>query len=159
MILHDTTFLSIGCIGKIFSRLRLETAVKTDKRINLMSEIISGIKVIKMSAWEKPFTNLISRIRNEEIQVIRKSTYFKSINIGFSYVVHKLIILAILAVFSVIEGKDLIASDIFLTQALYFTLSYSITRVFPDSVAKCIESHVSIRRIQTFLEIEDGCIR
>ena len=52
-----------GWIGKVFARLRLETATKTDNRIRLMSEIINGIKVIKMYAWEQPFANLINDAR------------------------------------------------------------------------------------------------
>ena len=42
-------------IGQKFSQLRNETAKKTDERIRIMSEIIQGIKVIKMYAWENSF--------------------------------------------------------------------------------------------------------
>jgi len=35
----------------------------TDKRICLMNEVISGIQVIKMYTWEKPFAKLIKYIR------------------------------------------------------------------------------------------------
>jgi len=35
----------------------------TDKRICLMNEVISGIQVIKMYTWEKPFAKLINYIR------------------------------------------------------------------------------------------------
>lgn len=49
--------------GKRCSTLRLKIALKTDKRVRLMNEIISGIHVIKMYCWEKPFANLISLVR------------------------------------------------------------------------------------------------
>ncbi len=50
-------------MGKIFSQLRLETAEKTDKRIDTMNEIIAGMRVIKMYTWEKPFASLIDLYR------------------------------------------------------------------------------------------------
>ncbi len=47
----------------MFAKLRLETAKRTDKRITIMSEIINGIKVIKMYAWEFSFLELVQQAR------------------------------------------------------------------------------------------------
>ncbi len=43
--------------------LRDETAVLTDDRIRMMNEVISGIRVIKMYGWEKPFAALVDEVR------------------------------------------------------------------------------------------------
>jgi ATP-binding cassette subfamily C (CFTR/MRP) protein 4 len=47
-------------MGKVFSRLRMETAKRTNERIRIMNEIIAGMRVIKMYTWEKPFAKLIA---------------------------------------------------------------------------------------------------
>ena len=52
-----------GCLGQQFYKLRGETAKRTDERINIMNEIINGIKVIKMYAWERSFAKLIEKAR------------------------------------------------------------------------------------------------
>jgi ATP-binding cassette subfamily C (CFTR/MRP) protein 4 len=50
-------------LSKVIARLRKEIAVRTDERMRLMNEIVSGIQVIKMYAWEKPFAKLVEVAR------------------------------------------------------------------------------------------------
>lgn len=46
-----------------FFSFRSKTAILTDSRIRTMNEVVSGIRIIKMYAWEKPFAALISDVR------------------------------------------------------------------------------------------------
>jgi ATP-binding cassette subfamily C (CFTR/MRP) protein 4 len=50
-------------LGKRTAFYRRRTAVKTDQRVRLMNEIITGIQVIKMYTWEKPFAKLVELAR------------------------------------------------------------------------------------------------
>ena len=50
-------------LAKRVSVYRLRTALKTDQRVKLMNEIITGVKVIKMYSWEKPFAKLVELAR------------------------------------------------------------------------------------------------
>ena len=43
--------------------LRSKTAAYTDDRIRSVSEVITGIRTVKMYTWEKSLADLIARLR------------------------------------------------------------------------------------------------
>lgn len=46
-----------------------------DNRIKLMNEILNGIKVLKLYAWELAFREKVLEIRQKELKVLKKSAY------------------------------------------------------------------------------------
>ena len=42
---------------------RVKSVKVTDKRIRIMNEVIVGIRVIKMYAWEYAFKKVVSKLR------------------------------------------------------------------------------------------------
>lgn len=54
-------------------------AVKyTDERVELISEILNGIRVIKYNGWVSPFLCRIADLRNAEIRKIKVSSFIRS---------------------------------------------------------------------------------
>ena len=53
-------FRSVNLYGRCF---RAQTATLADDRIRMMSEVVSGIRIIKMYGWEKLFTELVNEVR------------------------------------------------------------------------------------------------
>jgi hypothetical protein len=50
-------------LGKRMGGCRREIAVAADVRIGAMSEVLNGVRVIKMYAWEKAFSKLVGELR------------------------------------------------------------------------------------------------
>lgn len=50
-----------------------------DNRIKLMNEILNGIKVLKLYAWELAFKDKVLAIRQEELKVLKKSAYLAAV--------------------------------------------------------------------------------
>ena len=50
-------------MGRLFSKLRNATALRTDERMRIMNEIVNAITVIKIYAWEIFFSHVVSDAR------------------------------------------------------------------------------------------------
>ena len=54
---------------QIVDRFRLKSARVTDKRVRVMNEIISGMRLIKMYAWEWAFHEYVKKIRQLVVMI------------------------------------------------------------------------------------------
>lgn len=54
--------------------LRGKIAKRTDERVKVMSELVNGVQVIKMYAWEKPFEALVGKLRKLVLDTIFSTT-------------------------------------------------------------------------------------
>uniref|UniRef100_A0A8C3AJ63 Multidrug resistance-associated protein 4 n=1 Tax=Cyclopterus lumpus TaxID=8103 RepID=A0A8C3AJ63_CYCLU len=140
--------------GKLFGIFRSKTAVLTDNRIRIMNEVVSGIRIIKMYAWEKPFSSLVTEVRRKEISQILKSSYLRGLNMASFFASSKIIVFVTFTTY-VLLGNALTASRVFVTVSLYGTIKLTVTLFFPLAVEKLSETAVSIRRIEGFLLLDE----
>ncbi|XP_014214762.1 probable multidrug resistance-associated protein lethal(2)03659 [Copidosoma floridanum] len=143
-----------GGYGKLISRLTKKFAFRTDERLRLTNEIISGVKVIKMYAWEKPFYFLIDKAREKEVKTIRNNLMSTEICWSFESYIPKICIFVTILAYILI-GKDIDAEKVYLITAYYNVLRTSLYRLFPLSIKEIAEALVSIKRIQNFMLSEE----
>ncbi|XP_056882198.1 ATP-binding cassette sub-family C member 4-like [Takifugu flavidus] len=136
--------------GKLFGIFRSKSATLADKRIRIMNEVLSGIRIIKMYAWEKPFSALVTEVRRKEISQIMKSSYLRGLNMASFFASSKIIVFVTFTVY-VLLGNAITASTVFVTVSLYGTIKLTVTLFFPLAVERLSETAVSIRRIKNFL--------
>uniref|UniRef100_A0A1A9WJ70 Multidrug resistance-associated protein lethal(2)03659 n=1 Tax=Glossina brevipalpis TaxID=37001 RepID=A0A1A9WJ70_9MUSC len=137
-------------LGKKTSVLRLRTALRTDERVRLMNEIISGIQVIKMYAWEIPFSKMIKHTRHKEMNAIRYVNYIRGILQSFIMFLTRISVFASLVGF-VLLGRLLTAEKAFVITAYYNILRTTMTVYFPMGISQFAETLVSIKRIQKYM--------
>ncbi|XP_072433975.1 ATP-binding cassette sub-family C member 4 isoform X2 [Chiloscyllium punctatum] len=140
--------------GKLFSELRSKTAILTDNRIRIMNEVISGMRIIKMYAWETPFTNLIAQVRKKEIAKVLLSSYLRALNMASFFIASKMILFFTFLVY-VLLGNTITASHVFVTVSLYSAVRLTVTLFFPAAIQTASEGLISIRRIKGFLILEE----
>lgn len=76
-----------------------------------MDEIISGVQVIKMYAWEKPFEKVIHWARKMEIKVIKKASYVRAAFMAFNLFTTRCALFCTLLTM-ILSGKPVTASRV-----------------------------------------------
>lgn len=56
-------------------KLHVQQMKHKDERVKEMNEILNGIKVLKLYAWEPSFEKQVLKTRNKEISVLKHSAY------------------------------------------------------------------------------------
>lgn len=72
-----------GYIANRVKILHIKQMKNKDERVKLMNEILSGIKVLKLYAWEPSFEQQVLKIRAKEVNVLKQAAY---LNAGTSFI-------------------------------------------------------------------------
>ncbi|XP_026324225.1 multidrug resistance-associated protein 4-like [Hyposmocoma kahamanoa] len=141
-------------LGRLTGKVRFRVAEKTDERIKVMSEVINGIQVIKMYAWEIPFQKVVGEKRMEELKQVRLSTLIRTLFLGFMIFTERTALFITILVF-VLAGNVMSANVIYPLQQFMTSAQLNVTLILPLVLAFTSELIVSLRRVQEFLCLED----
>ncbi len=64
-----------GFFSKKYFALEVRKMQYKDERAKLMNEILGGIKILKLYAWEPSFEKQVQKIREKELQVLKENAY------------------------------------------------------------------------------------
>ncbi|XP_054270037.1 probable multidrug resistance-associated protein lethal(2)03659 [Macrosteles quadrilineatus] len=145
-------------LGKMTSGLRMRTALRTDERVRLMNEIISGIQVIKMYTWEKPFAYLVSQARKREIKEIRGASYIRGLLLSF-IIFHSRVAIFVSIFVYILMGNAINAEKVFVVTSYFNVLRQTMTVFFPQGIGQVAEVLISIKRLQTFLNYDETTLQ
>ncbi|XP_039283752.1 multidrug resistance-associated protein 1 isoform X2 [Nilaparvata lugens] len=126
-----------------------------DERVKLMNEVLSGIKVLKLYAWEPSFEQQILRIRNKEVQVLKEAAY---LNASTSFIWACAPFLVSLVTFAVYvlsdEANVLDSKKAFVSLSLFNILRFPLS-MLPMLITNIVQAGVSIERINKFMNSEE----
>ncbi|XP_071175210.1 multidrug resistance-associated protein 1-like isoform X1 [Mytilus edulis] len=126
-----------------------------DARLKLMNEVLSGIKVLKLYAWEKSFQKKILDIRNKELDILKRYGYLQAFS-TFSFTCAPfLVTLASFATYVLISDENYLdAQKAFVSLSLFNILRFPIN-LLPMMISYVIQLNVSITRLSKFLKNGD----
>ncbi|RWS30364.1 hypothetical protein B4U80_09452 [Leptotrombidium deliense] len=124
-----------------------------DKRIRLMTEIISGIRVIKMHAWETLFSERIDQFRRKEMKYMKGRKFLDAICV-YLWATTPVIISWLSFTTFVLLHNELTSAKVFTSLALFNMLIMPLNAL-PWVLNGVVEAWVSIKRIQKFLSMNE----
>uniref|UniRef100_A0A8C5II32 Canalicular multispecific organic anion transporter 2 n=1 Tax=Junco hyemalis TaxID=40217 RepID=A0A8C5II32_JUNHY len=132
-----------------------------DSRIKLMNEILGGIKVLKLYAWEPSFSEKVLEIRKNELKVLKKSAYLNSLSTFAWISAPFLVALTTFAVYVSVDEKNILdAEKAFVSLSLFNILKFPLS-MLPQVISNIAQTSVSLKRIQQFLshdELNPNCV-
>lgn len=86
-------------LGRLKSKTGFEYTMITSRRLHIMSEILTAIKLIKFYAWEMPFFNRVVEIRKREMVLLKQNLIANAFNFMLVFCIPVLVSLFALLVY------------------------------------------------------------
>ncbi|ETV64096.1 hypothetical protein H257_18968 [Aphanomyces astaci] len=137
-----TTSTAVGAV-------RREILTVQSERVKLTNEMLQGVRVVKLYAWESPLEARIASIRDEELALLKKYQYVRVLNTVTLSIAPILSLVLCLAVY-VAQGHELTPSLAF-TALAYMNVARLPCTVFSSSIMFALEAWASSTRVGTFL--------
>ena len=87
-----------------------------------MNEILDGIKLLKMYAWEPSFAKKIQKIRNEEVAMLKKMSYLGAVQTFMFTASPFMVALASFATFVLVDEANVLNAEVAFVSLSYFNL-------------------------------------
>nr|XP_055119106.1 ATP-binding cassette sub-family C member 10 isoform X6 [Symphalangus syndactylus] len=122
-----------------------------DARVKLVTELLSGIRVIKFCGWERALGARVEACRARELGQLRVIKYLDAACV-YLWAALPVVISIVIFITYVLMGHQLTATKVFTVLALVRMLILPLNN-FPWVINGLLEAKVSLDRIQLFLDL------
>uniref|UniRef100_A0A3Q3BEI2 ATP binding cassette subfamily C member 2 n=1 Tax=Kryptolebias marmoratus TaxID=37003 RepID=A0A3Q3BEI2_KRYMA len=142
-----------GLLATKARKLQVENMKFKDKRLKIMNEMLNGIKILKLFAWEPSFQAQIEGIRGEELNVMKKFAYLTSVSTFVFTSAPAVVSLATFAVFVSVSSDNILTAEKAFTSISLFNILRFPLAMLPMLIASL--TSVSKKRLEKFLGGDD----
>ncbi|AWP14018.1 putative canalicular multispecific organic anion transporter 1 isoform 3 [Scophthalmus maximus] len=135
--------------------LGIENMKFKDQRLKIMNEILNGIKILKLYAWEPSFQTQIGSVRDKELELMKKSAYLTCVSYLLFTFAPVLVSIVSFAVFVGVSSENILTPEIAFTSISIFNLIRFPLSMLPILVALLVQTVVSKDRLEKFLGSEE----
>uniref|UniRef100_A0A8C3IYZ0 ABC-type glutathione-S-conjugate transporter n=1 Tax=Chrysemys picta bellii TaxID=8478 RepID=A0A8C3IYZ0_CHRPI len=127
----------------------------TDQRVKLLNEILHGIKILKLYAWEPSYQKKVVEIREHEIDVLKSSGYLTTFSMLTLTCIPFMVSLATFGVYFLLDEENVLtATKVFTSISLFNILRLPLFDL-PTVISAVAQTKVSLGRLEDFLYSED----
>ncbi|KAH7927390.1 P-loop containing nucleoside triphosphate hydrolase protein [Leucogyrophana mollusca] len=139
-----------GYLGRMTHAVQLSKMDKADARVQLMTETLNVLRMVKFFGWEKRMDKKITEKREEELGWLYKAYILEVMTNILNFMVPLVTMLATYTTFTLIMGESLSASKVFSSMAVFDMMKEQFFTVF-YMLPRIIQAKVSLDRINKFL--------
>lgn len=126
-----------------------------DNRMKAMNEVLDGIKVLKLYAWEPSFEQQISDIRSEEVKNLKKMSYLGAVQTFIFNSTPFFVALASFMSFVLSSPQNILDAEIAFVSISYFNIIRRPLNQLPNLVTQIISAQVSLERLNRYLNASE----
>uniref|UniRef100_A0A672I9D7 ATP-binding cassette, sub-family C (CFTR/MRP), member 2 n=1 Tax=Salarias fasciatus TaxID=181472 RepID=A0A672I9D7_SALFA len=134
---------------------QMENMKFKDDRLKVMNEMLNGIKILKLYAWEPSFQAQAEDIREKELKVMTKFSYLSSVSTFLLTCAPALVCLVSFAVFVGVSPDNMLTAEKAFTSISLFNILQFPLAMLPMIIASIVQTTVSKKRLEKFLSGED----
>jgi ABC-type multidrug transport system fused ATPase/permease subunit len=123
-----------------------------DKRVAMISQVLSGIRIVKFFAWQEQILGEIRGVRDEEVAARRRLAKARSLTLLFSIGVGAIVAAGTFATYA-LTGHKLDPATVFASLGLFGLLDYPFHQL-TNYLAEIAASKVSATRLAEFFQEE-----
>ncbi|KAJ9110261.1 hypothetical protein QFC19_001664 [Naganishia cerealis] len=139
-------------IMKFLSKMRNKSMVFTDQRARLLQELLSGMKIVKLMGWERPFLKRINEIRTREIRYIRSLLMMRACNTAIVASIPSIAAILSFITYSSTQGQ-LEAAETFTALTLFLLLRHPLS-IFPTTLSALVDAQNALGRLQAVFQAD-----
>ena len=144
-----------GIIAGISRKYQMAQMKAKDKRVKMMNEILSGVKVLKLYGWEPSFIKQVLDIRNEEMKALRKAAWLNAIMSFFWTSVPFLVALLSFTTYVLVDDDNILTPQKAFTTITYMRIMKMPMAMFPYIIIGLVQANVSLKRVNKFMSNEE----
>ncbi|XP_064500038.1 multidrug resistance-associated protein 1-like isoform X2 [Pseudopipra pipra] len=136
-------------------RLKKSQMKYSDQQVKLLTEILHGIKILKLYAWEPAYQRKILSIREREMDVLKSSGYLTAYSMLTLTCIPFMVLLATFGVYFHLDKENVLtAAKVFTSISLFNILRHPLLEL-PTVISAVAQTRVSLSRLEDFLFAED----
>jgi ABC-type multidrug transport system fused ATPase/permease subunit len=140
-------------VAKYMGGLQRHVMISKDERVNVNSEVLGAMKVVKLQAWETPFIDRITKLRENELSCLLNYIVAQCASIMLWSAVPLAVSLSTFASY-VYLGNELDVATALTSVALFDILRFPLF-MLPQIINRIVEAGVSLQRVRSFLLSEE----
>ncbi|VDK67605.1 unnamed protein product [Litomosoides sigmodontis] len=126
-----------------------------DERMKICNEILNGVKVIKLYAWEPPMEEVVEQIRCKELHLIQKVGLIRALIDTFNTSSPFLVAMLTFATYTLSSSAHILTPQTAFVSLTLFNQLRSPMAMIAYLMKQAVEAAVANRRIKSFLVADE----
>ncbi|CAE6487644.1 unnamed protein product [Rhizoctonia solani] len=136
-----------GKIAHLVNGIQGEKMKKTDARIQIITEVMSVIRMIKLFGWETKIRAQVEEKRETELHWYKKKRILVLVNLVTNYILPTIVMIITFAFHTLVFKQSLDASMVFSSIAIFELFRNQLHFVFSE-IATLVQAKVSLDRTE-----------